>query len=152
MNYITIHCAATPNGKYFSNEDIDKWHAERGFQRTAPIAKTFNPHLQHIGYHFVICTDGVIQTGRALGERGAHVENHNSRNLGICLIGMDKFTRSQWDALKTLLQQLLNMDPQAQIKGHYEFDTAQAQGKTCPNFDVQAYVASNGEIPNDHLL
>ena len=47
---------------------IDDWHKQRGFQRLAGNYKQFNPHLQHIGYHFVIDTDGTVETGRKEGE------------------------------------------------------------------------------------
>jgi N-acetylmuramoyl-L-alanine amidase len=118
INLLVIHCSATKNGQPIARGSvgtsgfkstpavIDSWHAERGFQRTAPTAKTFNPHLQHIGYHFVITTDGAVFTGRAPEEVGAHAVNANANSLGICMVGTDTFTQKQWDALKSLVTRL----------------------------------------------
>lgn len=56
---IVIHSSATQNGKQLRSttltaaQRIDDWHKQRGFQRLAGHYKTFNPHLQHIGYHFI---------------------------------------------------------------------------------------------------
>lgn len=80
---IVIRCSATQNGKQLRTttqtaaQRIDDWHKQRGFQRLASYYKQFNPHLQHIGYHFVIDTDGTVETGRREGETGAHVKGHN---------------------------------------------------------------------------
>jgi len=59
---------------------IDRWHARRGF------ARADEERIYHIGYHYVILPDGVIQHGRPERMRGAHCEGHNDQ-LGICLVG-----------------------------------------------------------------
>ena len=107
---IVIHCSATQNGKQLRTTNqtaaqcINEWHKQRGFQRLAGNYKAFNPHLQHIGYHFVIDTDGTVETGRKEGETGAHVKGHNLNSLGICLVGgitkykknHGEYTEKQW--------------------------------------------------------
>ena len=117
---IVIRCSATQNGKQLRTatqtaaERINDWHKQRGFQRLASNYKQFNPHLQHIGYHFVIDTDGTVETGRKEGETGAHVKGHNLNSLGICLVGgitKDKrnhgeYTEAQWKALEVLVTAL----------------------------------------------
>ncbi|HEY8430445.1 MAG TPA: N-acetylmuramoyl-L-alanine amidase [Sandaracinaceae bacterium] len=40
-----------------------------------------------IGYHFLISLDGRVWEGRPIHLLGAHVANHNTGNIGICLIG-----------------------------------------------------------------
>ncbi|VEI47016.1 Uncharacterised protein [Actinobacillus equuli] len=35
----------------------------------------------------MIDIDGSVETGRQVGEIGAHVKGHNSNSVGICLIG-----------------------------------------------------------------
>ena len=76
INKIVIHCSATKNGKSLRTatqsaaQRIDDWHGQRGFKRETTKSKQFNPHLQHIGYHFVIDTDGTVETGRQVGEVG----------------------------------------------------------------------------------
>ncbi len=70
---IIIHCSATPEGKDFTVQDIDKWHRQRGFKG--------------IGYHYVIYRDGSTHQGRDLECAGAHCMGHNANSIGICYIG-----------------------------------------------------------------
>lgn len=146
---LVIHCSDSPNGKHFTVEDIDDWHQEKGFLRQDSYRQGLNPTLAHIGYHAVIYVDGSVHSGRQEAEVGAHAEGYNSRSLGICLIGRDKYNALQWDSLEKWLRVKLSEYPKARIKGHYQID---AHGKTCPNFDVPAYVA-RGFIPDtDDIL
>lgn len=124
---IIIHCAATPEGKDFTVQDIDRWHRQRGFKS--------------IGYHFVIYRDGTIHKGRPLDQIGAHCTGHNANSIGICYIGgcaadgktaKDTRTGAQREALKRLVAELREAYPQATIHGHREFAK-----KACPSFDVQ---------------
>lgn len=123
---IIIHCAATPEGKNFTVEDINRWHKERGFDE--------------IGYHYVIYLDGSIHTGRALDKIGAHCTGHNSKSIGICYIGglakdgktaKDTRTKEQKNSLISLVKALKDTYPNATIHGHNEFAK-----KDCPSFNV----------------
>jgi N-acetyl-anhydromuramyl-L-alanine amidase AmpD len=148
INAIVIHCADTPNGRPQTVADIDSWHLANGWQRVPywRMNKTFNQGLTSIGYHFVIYTDGSIHTGRHPDEIGAHVGGHNSNTIGICLVGKNAFSALQWAALEQLVAELqtnIKAGPHhlnAKVLGHYQFDTAIKQGKTCPNFDVPAWL------------
>lgn len=122
---ITIHCSASKNGDNSVDiETIRGWHKARGFS--------------DVGYHSVIKCDGEVQRGRPLNIMGAHVEGENRGNIGICLIGTDRFTRRQLDALRSYLDSIfMNFSiPKHEIWCHYEFKSAQLQGKTCPNMSV----------------
>lgn len=157
---IAIHCADTPNGRPQTVADIDSWHQHNGWHRADywRVKKGFNPSLLSIGYHFVIYVDGTVHTGRHVDEIGAHVGGHNSNSLGICLVGKDKFTAKQWAALKQLVADLevnIKTGPHnhtVKVMGHYQFDTAIAQGKTCPNFDVPQWLAGLMAAPANHTL
>lgn len=127
IDKILVHCAATPEGKDFTVEDIDKWHKARGFKK--------------IGYHFVIYNDGSVHKGRNIEEIGAHCTNHNSRSIGICYIGgvakdgktpKDTRTEPQKTALLELLKELKVKYPKAEIYGHRDF-----ANKACPSFDAK---------------
>lgn len=144
VKYLYIHCSDSPNGKHFTVKDIDDWHEERGFQRKPEFYTKHNPDLQHIGYTDVIYVDGSVHSGRALDEVPAQAAGYNANGIGVCLIGKDKFTQAQWDALAIYLYVRLSEFPGLKIKGHYQVDT---NGKTCPNFDVPAYVA-RGFVPD----
>jgi N-acetylmuramoyl-L-alanine amidase len=83
---LTIHCSASANGKKWDIASIRKEHmTNRGFS--------------DVGYHYVIQPDGEVQLGRGLNIQGAHVEGDNEDNVGICMIGTDKFTAAQFDSL-----------------------------------------------------
>lgn len=103
INAIVIHCAATPNGKDLKAIDIDAMHKLRGFKRDSQAVRNFNPNLKSVGYHFVIEVDGTIATARGIEEIGAHVQGSNAHSIGICMIGIDKFTEAQWMALRSCL-------------------------------------------------
>lgn len=84
-------------------EQIDQWHAARGFARDPALIGYNQPTLKHIGYHYVIYRNGPVVVGRGWDEAGAHVAGHNAHSLGICLIGTDKFSRAQWKSLRILI-------------------------------------------------
>lgn len=118
---ITVHCTDSKNGKPVSVDTIRGWHKERGFL--------------DIGYHYVIDVDGSIHKGRPVSKTGAHVEGSNQRNLGVCLVGKNKFSIEQFKSLNGLCTALRNRFniPLDFIYCHYEFDSAKTQGKRCPN-------------------
>lgn len=137
--YITIHCADTPNGRDFNIKDVDAWHKERGFQRNPAWLKKQSPDLKHVGYHYVIKLNGEVQLGRHTDETGAHVAGHNTDNIGICMIGTDKFTKAQWDALTLLVADLMKVYPITGVLGHRDWPNVQ---KDCPGFDVAMWFAN----------
>ncbi|WP_410499688.1 N-acetylmuramoyl-L-alanine amidase [Chitinibacter sp. S2-10] len=155
---IVIHCSASQNGKRLGDglrktaaACIDIWHSARGFKRDKTAREAFNPMLFALGYHFVIDCDGLKQTGRALDEIGAHVAGHNADSIGICMVGTDKFTKAQWDALSSLVRALQSKHPAAQIVGHRDLSpdlngdgtiTPNEYLKTCPGFNVADWLAS----------
>ena len=107
--------------------DIDRLHRSLGWKGC--------------GYHFVIPTDGTIETGRPLEQVGAHCKNHNRYSIGVCYIGglandgktpMDTPTEAQREALQGLLRELHQRFPKALIVGHQDLDPS----KSCPCFNV----------------
>ena len=89
----------------------------------------------------MITRDGVIEQGRPDFWIGAHVYEHNHESLGVCLIGRSQFTAAQMDALETVLRQWKKTYPDAEIRGHCDFDNTE---KTCPNFDAGAWAKTRG--------
>lgn len=166
INLIVIHCAATPNGviraRYGKTaaQRIDHDHAQRGFHRASYNYQSFNPQLKHIGYHYVIDTDGTVETGRRIGETGAHVRGHNRNSIGICMIGTDAFTEPQWRALHCLVDNLAGQFPDAEICGHRDLSPDRnGDGtiepsewlKICPGFDVLGWVANDAQPLPNHI-
>ena len=131
---IIVHCSATAEGKPFTIDDVRRWH-------TAPRNRGGNG-WSDIGYHYVIHLDGSIHKGRPEGVTGAHCLGHNRESIGICYIGglakdgrspKDTRTPAQRRALETLLFELKQRYPQAEIYGHRDLNPA----KACPCFDVR---------------
>lgn len=155
IDTIIIHCAATPNGSQHTAVDVNYWHGPdrearglRPFFRHSPAKKYHASKLQHIGYHFVIRTDGITEVGRAIREVGAHAYGHNTNSIGICLIGTDAFTEAQWLTLAACVRSLRRDFPSIKtVIGHHQVD----DGKTCPGFSVQDWLASDMCIPRKHL-
>ena len=127
---IIVHCAATPEGKDYTVEDIRRWHKAQGWS--------------DIGYHYVIYRNGHIEPGRDVDLIGAHCVKggHNTHSIGICYIGgmdaankhaKDTRTLAQKAALLGLLTDLRQLYPEAKIYGHRDFDS----GKDCPSFDAR---------------
>jgi len=145
---LIIHCAATPNGKWFNAKNIDEWHGIRGFRRHPKLTGYQQPDLKHIGYHFVIGLKGAVESGRNTTETGAHARGYNAISLGTCLIGADKFTKDQWLALKQHVTALKNSFPSLKIIGHREVN----KHKTCPGFDVQAWLDNDMNPLDGHII
>ena len=131
IDLIVLHCSDSDKPSHDNIETIRKWHTERGF--TGPDGIKGNE--DDIGYHFLITKDGEVHNGRNVNSIGAHVKNHNSNSIGICLTGSKKFSADQFKTLKKLINQLL-IEYQLDwfdIKLHNELDNK----KTCPNFKME---------------
>lgn len=126
IQYIVVHSSATPKDRDHTEEDIERWHKRRGFRDT--------------GYHYVVLLDGIVESGRPIGEQGAHVRSHNHNTIGVCYIGgtdaqgkpMDTRTMAQKDAMRQLLSELLALHPGAKIVGHRDLART-----ACPSFDAK---------------
>jgi N-acetylmuramoyl-L-alanine amidase len=127
LNEIIVHCAATPEGRNYTVDQIRSWHKKRGWN--------------DIGYHFVIYLDGKTVAGRPLSKVGAHVAGKNTGTIGVCYVGgvakdgktpKDTRTPAQKRALDALLRKLLREHPTIKkISGHNQY-----AAKACPSFDA----------------
>ena len=90
-----------------------------------------------IGYHKIICQNGVIENGRPTYWQGAHVYGYNNKSLGVCLIGKSNFNNKQLNSLFKLLKFWAKIYPNAEIVGHRDFPNTE---KTCPNFNVKEWL------------
>jgi N-acetylmuramoyl-L-alanine amidase len=158
---LIIHCSATPNGKPFTAQDIDRWHGERGFHRDMSLFPNHRPDLKCIGYHQVIRVDGQIEDGRHFMEVGAHCAGHNTVGIGICLIGTDQFTEAQWQSLASAVKNIQNAFRFIKILGHRDTSPDKNHNgvieprewtKTCPGFSVADWLAGGLRPSNSHLL
>lgn len=148
VDLIVVHCSATPNGRRTTIEDVDRWHAERGFQRQAAWRERQNRGLRAVGYHFLIRLNGALDTGRNLDEIGAHARGHNGSSVGVCIVGTDQFPLIAWAQLRANITALMKHYPGARVCGHRDLDSH----KTCPGFDVAAWMAGGMEPLAGHVL
>ena len=122
IQYLVVHCSASPQGRGDTASTIHRWHLERGFDG--------------IGYHRVVLEDGTVEFGRPDYWTGAHVKGYNTGSLGVCLIGEGgDATEAQIKALSEVLTVWKIAHPQAVIVGHNDLDS----GKNCPCFDVKLW-------------
>jgi N-acetyl-anhydromuramyl-L-alanine amidase AmpD len=153
IKYIVIHEAACPlhkpDGKQFTITDVDQWHVERGFKRSATWKDIWHPELKAVGYHFVIGIDGQVWEGRHQDEIPAAVQGFNTVSINICLIGQGKYTSAQWDALRFLVSNLEEKYPKAELVGHYH--SVFNSHKSCPDFDVTAWSAGEMKPLEGHI-
>lgn len=128
ITLIVVHCSANKAGSALRMEDIDRYHRSLGWIGC--------------GYHYVIPTDGSIETGRPEEMVGAHCKNHNRHSIAVAYIGgldldgttpCDTRTDAQRIALKQLLSDLHKRYPKAIIVGHSDLDPKKSG---CPGFDV----------------
>ncbi len=135
---IFVHCSATRpewmDQWTFADrvKEIRRWHLEKKWS--------------DIGYHWLIDRDGSITQGRKEHVVGAHVQNHNTGSIGICLIGgfgsnendpfEKNYTAQQDHALRTLINDIKSRTPIKLVRGHNE-----VAAKACPGFNVARWLA-----------
>lgn len=128
IKYLTIHCAATPEGRDVKAKEIEKWDIAKFGQKS---------------YHLIVELDGTIVQSLPDTKIGAHVGGKNTGNIGICYIGgmdrdmkraKDTRTPEQKRSLKTLIATYRERYPGIIIRGHRDWPGVK---KDCPSFDVQ---------------
>lgn len=135
IDYIVVHCTATPEGQNKTVEQIRAEHKKQGWA--------------DIGYHYVIYRDGTVHLGRDVDISGSHVSGFNSYSIGVVYVGglenkpgtpyallkaKDTRTDAQKASLMSLLMDLRKLYPKAKIQGHRDFPKV---AKDCPSFDAK---------------
>jgi hypothetical protein len=144
VDTIFVHCSATrPDWMAEKTleekiKEITRWHRGRGFGA--------------IGYHWIIDRDGQIAKGRPEETTGAHVANHNTGSIGICLIGghgsnesdpfSKNYTLEQEAALRKLIEEIKGRTKIKTIRGHNE-----VAAKACPGFNVSRWLSNKAPQP-----
>lgn len=127
VKYVTIHCAATPEGRDVKAKTISDWD----------IAK-----FGQVSYHHVIELDGTVVRTLPDDTKGAHVGGANTGNIGICYVGgcdkrmnpKDTRTEAQKVALRQLVDTYKTKYPGVTVRGHRDWPNVK---KACPSFDVK---------------
>lgn len=147
LQYLVIHCTATPEGREVSSDEIRHWH-------TDPVSQGGRGWRQ-VGYTDMIHLDGTVERLVDNNEdgnvdpweitNGAKGYNSVSRHVvyvgGVDSAGVPKDTRTpeQQTALEAYVESFHERFPDVKIVGHNEL-----AAKACPSFDVQEWLASMG--------
>lgn len=135
VKFLTIHCAATPEGRANTAEEVGAWDVERFGQES---------------YHWIITLDGVAHRRLPDSVKGAHVGKANTGNIGICYVGglakngktpKDTRTDAQRAALAQLVHDYRERYPKIIVRGHRDWPGV---AKACPCFDVAAWLKTIG--------
>jgi N-acetyl-anhydromuramyl-L-alanine amidase AmpD len=127
ITHLTVHCAATPEGKDFSADTVASWDMQRFGQES---------------YHHIVTLDGVDHVRLADNVRGAHVAGANSGNIGVCYVGgldanqhpKDTRTDAQRATLRAIVAAYRAKYPGIVVLGHRDWPRVL---KACPCFDVK---------------
>ena len=130
IKFLTIHCAATPEGRDVKAETISQWDRDKFGQ---------------VSYHWVVELSGKVVRTLPDDQRGAHVAKNNTGNIGICYVGgvdqagkpKDTRTPEQKKALAELIKGYRFKYPGIAIRGHRDWPNV---AKACPSFDVSAWM------------
>lgn len=127
ITHLTIHCAATPEGRDVSADTISQWD----------IAK-----FGQVSYHHVVTRDGADHRTLPDDRKGAHVGGHNTGNIGVCYVGgmdaanahpKDTRTDAQKATLRKIVADYKAKYPGIKVLGHRDWPDVK---KACPSFDV----------------
>lgn len=146
LQYLVIHCTATPEGREVSAADIRRWHTS-----PAPTGRGW----RQVGYTDLFHLDGSVERLVNNNEdgnvdpweitNGAAGYNSVSRHIvyaGGCDASMrpkDTRTEAQKEALKKYVLDFHAKHPDVRIVGHN-----QLAAKACPSFDVPQWLATIG--------
>lgn len=146
LQYLVIHCTATPEGREVSAADIRRWHTS-----PAPVGRGW----KQVGYTDLFHLDGRVERLVANNEdanvdpweitNGAADYNSISRHIvyaGGCDAGMkpkDTRTAAQKEALRKYVLDFHARHPAVKIVGHN-----QLAAKACPSFDVEGWLLGIG--------
>ncbi len=147
MQYLVIHCTATPEGREVSSAEIRRWHTS-----PSPVGRGW----KQVGYTDMVHLDGRVERLVDNNEdasvdpwevtNGASGFNSISRHIvyvGGCDLRMqpkDTRTIAQLEALKRYVLDFHRRFPQIRIVGHHDLNA----GKACPSFDVSKWLREIG--------
>ena len=148
IQFLVIHCTATPEGREVSSAEIRHWHTD-----APPAGRGWS----QVGYTDLFHINGGVERMVANNEdsnvdsweitNGATGKNTISRHI-VYAGGMDaqmlktKDTRSimQKEAMRKYVVGFHAKNPDVKIVGHHYFEP----GKACPSFDVQKWLGTIG--------
>lgn len=151
LNYLVLHCTATPEGRPVTKDDIIRWHTNpvhlggRGWNRPGYADMIYlNGDLVNV---IPFNTDDFVDQWEI--SNGVVGLNGNSRHI-VYAGGMDTEnkktkdtrTKEQLEALEVYVKYTIKRHPKILVLGHNE--APNAHGKACPSFNVGEWLRSIG--------
>lgn len=153
VEYLVIHCTATPQGREVTSADIRHWHTS-----PPPAGRGW----KQVGYTDIFHLNGGVERLVPNNDDGIvdpleitnGVAGMNSRIRSIVYVGgmditgkiaVDTRTREQRESLKKYVLDFIRMNPTVKVAGHNQFD----KGKACPSFNVPKWLKSIGVKPQN---
>lgn len=149
LQYLVIHCTATPEGREVTSAAIRHWH-------TDPVSKGGRGWKQ-VGYTDMIHLDGTVER-LVKNNEDANVDpweitngakGYNAVSRHVVYVGgvdandvkkaRDTRTPAQKEALKRYVLDFHKRFPKVKIIGH-----CQVANKACPSFDVPKWLKEIG--------
>lgn len=126
IKHLTIHCAATPEGRNLTADQLNAIAMQRFGTKS---------------YHWIVLLDGTKIRNIPDDRRGAHVGGKNTGNIGVVYVGgvdtsnkpKDTRTPAQKQALRELVAEYRAKYPGISVKGHRDWPGV---AKACPSFSV----------------
>ena len=151
LNYLVLHCTATPEGRPVTKDDIIRWHTNpvhlggRDWNRPgyADIVELDGDLVSIIPFN----TDDFVDQWEI--SNGVVGLNGNARHI-VYAGGMDKENKSPKDTrtkeqlatLEVYVKYTVKRHPKILVLGHNE--APNAHGKACPSFNVGEWLRSIG--------
>jgi len=166
LDYLVIHCTATPSGRDITKDDIIRWHLSpkskggRGWSRLGYSDMIYldgslinlTPYNQDNSVDNKEITWGVA----GINSRSRHVVYAGGLDLDHDLEGMsdddldemsfnDKYipadtrTPAQLETMEVYVKYMIKRHPNIKVAGHNQF-----ANKACPGFDVQRWLRHIG--------
>lgn len=148
LQYLVIHCTATPEGREVTAADIKRWHTS-----APPVGRGW----KQVGYTDLFHLDGTVER-LASNNEDANVDpweitngvaGYNGISRHIVYVGgvdvsnvkkeKDTRTTAQREAMKRYVLNFHRKHPTVKIVGHNQLAT-----KACPSFDVPQWLESIG--------
>lgn len=123
---ITHHAVSLP---HHTEKDVDNWHRLRwpGFVSRSGW---------HVGYHYIINSDGRLVQTREHDEEGAHCIGMNRSSIGVCFMGnfdLHYPTKEQLVTWDNLYFKLREEFPDIPTRPHRAYANKSCHGKLLPD-------------------
>lgn len=148
LEYLVIHCTATPEGREVTGDEIRRWH-------TAPVSEG-GRGWKRVGYTDLFHLNGGVERLVDNNEDGNvdpweitnGARGYNSVSRHVVYVGgcasdgkTPRDTRTAWQrrAMERYVRDFHRRFPGVRIVGHNELAP-----KACPSFDVRAWLEAIG--------